>query len=77
MKRLIILKLEYKQKADEPLARFRSDIKQWDYIKVVKELLSKPEIVIEYPDAKHDEVYNNLRQLDIVEIIDSILPAGL
>lgn len=77
MKRLIFLKVEYKQKADGPLAQFRSDIKQWDYIKIVKELLPKPEVVIEYPDAKHQEVYDNLRQLDIVEIIDSILPAGL
>ena len=77
MKRLIILKTEYKQKADGPLAQFRSDIKQWDYIKVLKDLSPKAEIIIEYPDAKHDEVYNNLRQLDIVEIIDSILPPGV
>lgn len=77
MKRLIFLKVEYGQKADGPLAQFRTAIKQWDYIKIVKELSPKAEVIIEYPDAKHDEVYNNLRQLDIVEIIDSILPAGL
>jgi hypothetical protein len=77
MKKLIFLKLEYGKKADGPLAEFRAAIKQWDYIKIIKELAPKPKVVIEYPDAKHDEVYDNLRQLDIVDIIDSILPAGL
>lgn len=77
MKRLIFLKVEYGKKADGPVAEFRAAIKQWDYIKVIKAFLPKAEVVIEYPDAKHDEVYNNLRQLDIVEIIDSIMPAGL
>lgn len=54
--------------------KFREEIKTWSFIKIVKELEPKPEVIIEFPDDKYQEMYDGLRKLDIVEVIDSILP---
>ncbi len=74
MKRLIFLKTEYGEKADKALKQFREDVKALDFIKIVKERSPKAEVLVEFPDNKSQEAYDGLRKLDIVEIIDSILP---
>lgn len=77
MKRLIILHTEYpggpKNRAVS-FKQFRDDIKKLPFIKVLEEREPKPEVIIEFPDDKYQEMYEALRKLDIVEIIDSILP---
>ncbi len=74
MKRLIFLKTEYGEKADRALKQFRADLKALDFIKIVKEYAPKAEVLVEFPDGKSQEAYDELRKLDIVEVIDSILP---
>lgn len=77
MKRDIFLKVEY---GSGPKGRaaafkeFRENVKEHSPIKILKELEPKPEVIIEVPDKDWDEAYDFLRKLDIVEVIDSILP---
>jgi len=77
MKRLIFLQLGYET---GPVVRakafkqFREDLKQFPYIQLLKELEPKPEVIIEFADGKYQEMYDGLRKLDIVEIIDAVLP---
>lgn len=79
MKRSIVLQLRYET---GPVVRakafkqFREDLKQFPYITLLKELEPKPEVIIEFPDDKYQEMYDGLRKLEIVELIDSILPKG-
>lgn len=79
MKRSIFLDLHYET---GPAARaqafkqFREDLKQFPYIKLLKELEPRSEVIIEFPDDKYQEMYDGLRKLEIVELIDSILPKG-
>ena len=77
MKRNIYLQLNYETgpKAREAaFKQFRNDIKQWNYITIIKELEPKPEVIIEFADDLYQTVYDNLRQLKIVEVIDFIIP---
>jgi hypothetical protein len=76
MKRLIFLKVAYHEKPDEAFKQFRSAIKEWPYIKLVKELPPKPQVIIEFPDDKYQELYENFLKVDIVFVIDPILPVG-
>jgi hypothetical protein len=78
VKRLIILQHHYHHTAEERVEafkQFRSDLKAFTFIQIVKELEPKPEVIIEYPDNKHQEMYDGLRKLDVVCIIDVSVPA--
>ncbi len=74
MKRLIYLKVAYGEKSDKALEQFRSDLKTIGYIKLVNDYSPKPQVLVEFPNDKQWDAYEALRQLDIVSIIDSILP---
>jgi hypothetical protein len=77
MKRNIFLQLNYEtgpKVRETAFKQFRQDIKQWNDIKIIKELEPRPEVIIEFPDDKYQEVYDNIRQLKIVEVIDFIIP---
>ena len=74
MKRLIFLKVPYKEKAEPALQQFRSALPP--DIKIIKDYLPKPEVLIEFPDSKWDKVYEDLCKLDSVAIIDAMLPKG-
>lgn len=74
MKLLIFLKVEYRGKAEPALKQFRADVKSLPDIKIVEELPPHPQVIIKIPDEKQWEVYDELRKLDIVETIDSIIP---
>lgn len=76
MKRLIFLKVAYKEKAEPVMKQFRSDLQSLPDIKIIKDYLPKPEVLIEFPDGKWDRIYEDLRKLDSVAIIDSMLPKG-
>ena len=76
MKRLIFLKVEYRKRPDDVFKQFRSVIKDWKDVKFIKEIPSEGAIIIEFPDDKLQEVYENCVKLDIVAIFDSILPEG-
>ena len=45
-------------------------------VKLVKEIEPPPQAIIEFPDDKYQEVYDMLRVLDSIELIDAILPSG-
>lgn len=80
MQRLIILQLHYEEGPAVRAAafkQFRSDIKQWPYIKIIKETEAKAWVIIDFPEDRYQTVYDGLRTLDVVEIIDSILPPTL
>ncbi len=77
MKRDIFLKVEWHAGPKVRAAafkKFREDVKPFPIIKILKELEPKPEVIIEFPDDKYDEAHEILRKLDIVELIDSVLP---
>ncbi len=75
MKLLIYLKLEYYgQKPDTAFKQFREDLKALPHIKLIRELSPKSQAVVAFPAAKLDDVREELRALDIVAIIDTILP---
>jgi phage terminase small subunit len=76
MKRLIFLKVAYGEKAEPALKQFRSALQSLPDIKIIKEYPPKPEVLVEFPESKWDRVYEDLRKLDIVATIDSILPKG-
>jgi hypothetical protein len=80
MQLLIFLKTTFKHTPDERaqvFKQFRAGIKQWKYMKLLKELDTKPQVLIETPDDKQWEAYDHLRTLDIVETIDSIVPRNI
>lgn len=80
MKRLIILKVEYPggpKNRDEAYKQFTNAVGLWGLkppFKILKRLEPKPEVIVEFPDDQYQDVYDKLRELDIVETIDSILP---
>jgi hypothetical protein len=77
MKRLIFLQLHYSTTPavrSKAFQQFRDDIKKLPDIKIIKEYDPKPQVLIEFPDNQYQEVYDALRQLEVVEVIDSILP---
>jgi hypothetical protein len=77
MKRLIILKVDYEcgtKCRAAAFKQFRNDIKKIASIHILKEMEPKPQVIIEFSDDDYQNVYDNLRSLDIVEIIDSIIP---
>ncbi len=76
MKCLIYLKTEYKENPANAFKQFKQDIKQWSYIKIVKELPPHPQVIIEFPDDKSQEVYENFLNVDIVSVFDTVLPKG-
>ena len=77
MKRLIFLQLNYEI---GPVIRgkafktFRDNIKKLPSVKIVKELDPKPQVIIEFPDSEYQDVYESLCKLDIVQVIDAVLP---
>jgi len=76
MKRLIFLKVGYREKPDEAFKQFRSELKKLPDIKLLKELPPQPQVIIEFPDNKYQEIYEELLKIDIVFVIDPILPGG-
>lgn len=77
IKRLIYLKVDYHgQKPDNAFKEFQSEIKKWQYIKLIKELSPKPQVIIEFPDDKGQEVYENFLKMDVVSVIDTVIPKG-
>lgn len=76
MKRLIFLKVAYKEKSDNAHKQFKADLQALPFIKLIKDYAPKPEALVEFPDNKADEAIDALRLLDIVAIIDSFLPKG-
>jgi hypothetical protein len=76
MRRLIYLKVTYGEKSDAAFKQFKEDLKGLSYIKLIKEYAPKPEALVEFPDSRLDDAYEALRKLDIVAIIDSMLPKG-
>lgn len=77
MKRDIFLKTEYRGGPKSRAAafkQFRDGIKELSFITILKEIEPTSEVIIEVPDKNWDEAYEFLRKLDIVELIDSILP---
>lgn len=80
MKRLIFLKTGYKAGPVERVAafkQFREDLKKLPLpIKELSVLEPPPQVVIEFPDDKYQEIYDALRVLDSVELIDAILSSG-
>lgn len=79
MKRSIFLNLAYESgpaARSKAIQKFREDLKALPLIKILKEFEKNAEVIIEYPDEKSQEIYEALCKLDIVEIIDSILPPG-
>jgi hypothetical protein len=56
------------------LKEFSNGIKEHKFISIVTELPNKPQVVIEFPEDKYHEAHDILRKLDIVELIDAILP---
>jgi len=73
MKRLIFLKADGPKEREAALKTFQKEAKELS-LKVVKEFPKVPSVLIEFEDDRLDEVYNKLRVLDVVEVIDSILP---
>ena len=76
MKRLIFLKVGWKPTPEiraKAFKQFSEDIKKNPLVKIVKNKDPRPEVIIEFPDDKYQEVYECLITVDIVEIIDSIL----
>jgi hypothetical protein len=92
MKRLIFLKLDISQLDEklslakyleakkaliEPaIKQFKSEIKQIPQIKVLKDLLPEPQVIIEFPNNDYQTVYEALIKLPIVETVDVSLPKG-
>lgn len=80
MQLLIFLKTTFKHTPVERaqvFKQFRAGIKPWKYMKLLKELEPKPQVLIETPDDQQWETYSNLCTLDIVDTIDSIIPRNI
>ena len=76
MKRTIFLKLGYETGPAiraKMFKQFRQDIKPLAYIKIIKEFEPRAELIIEFEDARYQDMYDTLRKLDSVEMIDPIL----
>ncbi len=60
------------------IKQFKKDMKEWldnKSIKITKEYdIDEPSIIIQFEDEKLDELYKKLVSVDIVDIIDSIIP---
>jgi hypothetical protein len=79
MKRVIFLKTAYKAGPDERAKAFKifkEELKKLPQIKALQEIEPPPQVIVEFADDKYQELYDALRVLDIVELIDSILPSG-
>ena len=76
MKRLIFLKVGWKPTPEiraKAFKQFSEDMKKNPLVKIIKSKELQAQAIIEFPDAKYQEVYEWLITVDIVEIIDSIL----
>lgn len=59
------------------IEKFKLLIKEWiddKSIQIIKEYATEPWVVIEFDDEIVSDVYNLIRTMDIVDVIDSILP---
>jgi hypothetical protein len=60
------------------IKQFKKDMKEWldnKSIKIIKEYdIDEPSVIIQFEDEKLDELYKKLISVDIVDIIDSIIP---
>jgi hypothetical protein len=77
MKRLIYLQTNYQNSKtirDKIFKQFAKEIKNLPNITIIKQLKTEPQVIIEFPDDKYQEIYEALIKLDTIEIIDSILP---
>jgi hypothetical protein len=89
MKRLICLKIDLSQIADDlskakfaaqetqlmeqAVKEFKKQVKKLKPVKVVKDYLPKPQVLIEFDDEQYQTIYEALCKMDVVEIIDSII----
>jgi len=79
MKRLLILKTPYKPTPDERAQSFkqlRACIKPIPWIKLLKEMDGKPQVIVEFDEERSQEAYDTLRKIEVVLEIDTMLPAG-
>lgn len=53
---------------------FRDGIKENKSIKILQEIKDLPQIIVEFPEDQYHPVHDTLRSLDVVEIIDAVLP---
>ena len=56
------------------LKDFRNGIKENKAIKVLQEIPGLPQVIVEFPEDQYEPVHDTLRSLDVVEIIDAVLP---
>lgn len=68
-----LAKLEQKELASVFKA-FRSGIKPIKEIKILEEIVDKPQVIIDFPEDKYHPVHDLLRSIECVEIIDANLP---
>src|SRR5258708_13831766 len=87
MKRLIFLKIDLMQISDDlsktkfdikeqqlkeqAVKGFKNQIKSLKQIKIIKDYLPEPQVLIEFDDEQYQTIYETLCQMDVVEIIDS------
>lgn len=60
--------------AQQAVKDFTQQVKALKSVKIVEDNLPRPEVLIQFPDEQRDVVYEALRQLPIVETIDSMVP---
>jgi hypothetical protein len=78
MKRLISLQLGYETGPAvraKALKQFRDEIKKLASVKIVKELESKAQVIIELPDERYQEVYEAMCKMDVVQTIEAVQPS--
>lgn len=75
MKRLLIsLKSKYgNPSAEDLISQFKLELENFDNFNVIKELLPKPEVIVEYPDHLTQKSYD-LLDINIVECLSTGIP---
>ena len=77
MKRSIFLQLGYETGPTiraKVLKQFRKDMIKFPYVKILKEIEPRAEVVISFPDERYQEFYEAICKLPVVEMIDPVLP---
>lgn len=70
------LKVLEEEKQQKAVNTFKAELKHATVIIKIIHVLPEAQVIIEYADAHVDLAYDFLRKLDVVQIIDSILPVG-
>jgi len=53
---------------------FKNGIKENKDIKIIQEIAGLPQVIVEFPEDQYEPAHETLRSLDVVEIIDAVLP---